>query len=192
LLDAAEGRQVQGRLAGEPQPLREGRGAGEGVGGVAEAVLGVGDGAEHGLGVDHAPGVPDRGQEPHRLGGRAGGGAGVAQHDRPEGAEQQAGRRLPRQVEPAVHRLAGRGALKDLEGASLLVAAALVSHDSNELLARAAATATTTRDRQLVAITAAHLAHDEDLLDALVRDHLADHPDSILAAWIATQHQRPA
>ena len=39
---------------------------------------------------------------------------------------------------------------------------------------------------------AAHLAHDEDLLDALVRDHLADHPDSILAAWIATQHQRPA
>ena len=30
---------------------------------------------------------------------------------------------------------------------------------------------------------------DEDLLDALVRDHLADHPDSILAAWIATQHQ---
>ena len=75
---------------------------------------------------------------------------------------------------------------------TVLVAAALVSHDSNELLARAAATATTTRDRQLVAITAAHLAHDEDLLDALVRDHLADHPDSILAAWIATQHQRPA
>lgn len=75
---------------------------------------------------------------------------------------------------------------------TVLVAAALVSHDSDELLARAAATATTTRDRQLVAITAAHLAHDEDLLDALVRDHLADHPDSILAAWIATQHQRPA
>ena len=43
-----------------------------------------------------------------------------------------------------------------------------------------------------MAITAAYLAHDEDLLDALVRDHLADHPDSILAAWIATQHQRPA
>ncbi|MFL6183944.1 MAG: hypothetical protein ACJ745_03705 [Actinomycetes bacterium] len=75
---------------------------------------------------------------------------------------------------------------------TVLVAAALVSHDSDELLARAAATATTTRDRQLVAITAAHLAHDVDRLDALVRDHLADHPDSILAAWIATQHQRPA
>jgi hypothetical protein len=70
------------------------------------------------------------------------------------------------------------------------VAAALVSHDGEELLARAAATATTTRDRQLVAIAAAHLAHDEELLDALVRDHLADHPDSILAAWIATQQRR--
>ena len=75
---------------------------------------------------------------------------------------------------------------------TVLVAAALVSHDSNEIGPGAAATATTTRDHQLVAITAAHLAHDEDLLDALVRDHLADHPDSILAAWIATQHQRPA
>jgi len=73
---------------------------------------------------------------------------------------------------------------------TVLVAAALVSRDS-ELLARAAAAATTTRDRQLVAIAAAHLAHDEDLLDALVRDHLADHPDSILAAWIAGQHPRP-
>ncbi len=26
------------------------------------------------------------------------------------------------------------------------------------------------------------------LLDALVRDHLADHPDNVLAAWIAAQH----
>jgi hypothetical protein len=74
---------------------------------------------------------------------------------------------------------------------TVLVAAALVSRDSDELLARAAAAATTTRDRQLVAVTAAHLADDEELLDALVRDHLADHPDSILAAWIAGQHPRP-
>jgi hypothetical protein len=29
------------------------------------------------------------------------------------------------------------------------------------------------------------------LLDALVRDHLADHPDNILAAWIGAQHTRP-
>jgi uncharacterized membrane protein YqiK len=75
---------------------------------------------------------------------------------------------------------------------TVLVAAALVSRDGDTLLARAAATATTTRDRQLVAIAAAHLAHDEELLDALVRDHLADHPDSILAAWIASQHPRPS
>jgi hypothetical protein len=74
---------------------------------------------------------------------------------------------------------------------TVLVAAALVSRDGDELLARAAAAATTTRDRQLVAVTAAHLADDEELLDALVRDHLADHPDSILAAWIAGQHPRP-
>jgi hypothetical protein len=74
---------------------------------------------------------------------------------------------------------------------TLLVAAALVGDDSDELLARAAATATTTRDRQLVAIATAHLGQDEERLDALVRDHLADHPDSILAAWIATQHPRP-
>jgi hypothetical protein len=75
---------------------------------------------------------------------------------------------------------------------TVLVAAALVSRDSDELMARAAAAATTTRDRQLVAVAAAYLAGDEELLDALVRDHLADHPDSILAAWIAGQHPRPA
>jgi hypothetical protein len=73
----------------------------------------------------------------------------------------------------------------------VLVAAALVSRDSDELLAGGVAAATTTRDRQLVAVAAAHLVDDEELLDALVRDHLADHPDSILAAWIASQHARP-
>jgi len=73
---------------------------------------------------------------------------------------------------------------------TLLVAAALVGDDGDELLARAAATATTTRDRQLVAIAAAHLDHDSDRLDALVRDHLADHPDSLLAAWVASLQRR--
>ena len=29
---------------------------------------------------------------------------------------------------------------------------------------------------------------DHDLFDALIRDHLADHPDNVLAAWIATRH----
>ena len=32
---------------------------------------------------------------------------------------------------------------------------------------------------------------DADLLDALVRDHLADHPDNLLAAWIAARPHQP-
>jgi hypothetical protein len=70
------------------------------------------------------------------------------------------------------------------ESAVLLVAAALVADDA-EFLVRATANATTTRDRQLVSIAAAHLAGNVDLLDALARDHLSDHPDNVLAAWIA-------
>src|SRR4051812_21605034 len=75
---------------------------------------------------------------------------------------------------------------------AVMVAAALTSAGGDELPAGGAAPATTTRDRQLVAIAVAHLADDEDHLDALVRDHLADHPDSILAAWIAGEHPRPS
>ena len=73
---------------------------------------------------------------------------------------------------------------------ALLVAAALVTVEITEpaeFLTRASTNAATTRDRQLVAIAAAHLNDDADLLDALVRDHLSDHPDNILAAWIASQ-----
>lgn len=72
---------------------------------------------------------------------------------------------------------------------ALLVAAALISRDGDGLLlARATTHATTTRDRQLVAVAAADLDGDHDLFDALIRDHLADHPDNVLAAWIATRH----
>jgi len=77
----------------------------------------------------------------------------------------------------------------------LQVAAALVSDEPAQFLARAAEYATTTRDRQLVALATAHVNGDAGLLDALVRDHLVDHPDNILAAWIAAQHTpagRPA
>jgi hypothetical protein len=73
---------------------------------------------------------------------------------------------------------------------ALLVAAALVTkqpRDRPGFLARATENAATTRDRQLVALATAHLDDDADLLDALVRDHLSDHPDNILAAWIASQ-----
>jgi hypothetical protein len=66
----------------------------------------------------------------------------------------------------------------------LLVAAALLSH-RGEPLDRAEAHATTTRDRQLVALGRAHLDGDSDRLDVLVRDHLSEYPDHLLASWIA-------
>jgi hypothetical protein len=72
---------------------------------------------------------------------------------------------------------------------ALLVAAALLTPAPNDLLARAERLAVTTRDRQLVAIAEAHVDNDEPLLDALVRDHLSDHPDNVLAAWIAAMHR---
>ena len=67
----------------------------------------------------------------------------------------------------------------------LLVAAALGDPTAPDLLARATVSAATTRERQVVAIAAAHLAGDGDRVDALARDHLVDYPDSILVAWIA-------
>jgi hypothetical protein len=72
----------------------------------------------------------------------------------------------------------------------ILVAAALFAVDEDGLLARAGAVAATTRERQLVAIAAAHLRGERDLVDALARDHLVDHPDNLLVAWIAgASHQ---
>jgi hypothetical protein len=68
----------------------------------------------------------------------------------------------------------------------VLTAAALLEPGTSSLLVRATATAVTTRDRQLAALAAAHLASDHDLVSALAREHLLDHPDSVLAAWIAS------
>jgi hypothetical protein len=67
----------------------------------------------------------------------------------------------------------------------VLVAAALFAPESEVLLARAGRLAATTRDRQLVAIAIAHRGGDRELVDALARDHLVDHPDNVLVAWIA-------
>jgi hypothetical protein len=72
------------------------------------------------------------------------------------------------------------------EDATILIAAALfASTDRDMLLARAAAIASTTRDRQLVVIATAHLRGERERVDALARDHLVDHPDNVLVAWIA-------
>ncbi len=65
-----------------------------------------------------------------------------------------------------------------------LISAALFAPDPTDLVQHAAAVATTTRDRQVVAIAAAHVAGNSDLVDALARDHLTDHPTSVLVAWI--------
>ena len=72
----------------------------------------------------------------------------------------------------------------DSTSTPLLVAAALLSGDL-ELLTRAARYATTTCDRQLVALAETHRSGNADLLDLLARDHLFEHPDNLLAAWIA-------
>ena len=72
----------------------------------------------------------------------------------------------------------------------ILVAAALFAPDADGLLARAEGIATTSRDRQLVAIATAHSRGERELVDALARDHLVDHPDNVLVAWIADASQR--
>jgi hypothetical protein len=71
-----------------------------------------------------------------------------------------------------------------------LVAAALVAADPSALIARAAAAAISTRDRQLVAVASAHLRGDDDRTLLLARDHLADHPDDVLVAHIAALSTR--
>jgi len=81
-------------------------------------------------------------------------------------------------------------ASRDSEDPTILIAASLFSPDAERLLARAEALAETTRDRQLVAIAAAHRRGERDVVDALARDHLVDHPESILAAWIADVSQQ--
>jgi len=78
------------------------------------------------------------------------------------------------------------------DDAMVLVAAALFAADGDRLLARAEGVAATTRDRQLVAIAGAHLRGERDLVDALARDHLVDHPDSVLVAWIAGASRTPS
>jgi hypothetical protein len=70
------------------------------------------------------------------------------------------------------------------ENPSLLVAAALLSADHTHLV-RANERASTTRERQLVVLADAYLDGNADRFDVLIRDHLADHPDNLLASWIA-------
>lgn len=101
---------------------------------------------------------------------------------------------MPGEPENLIHQLAvgADAAIAEIVGrahasddVTTLVSAALFAADSTELLRRAAAHASTTRDRQVVAIALAHVAGDVELVDALARDHLTDHPTSVLVAWIS-------
>ena len=67
----------------------------------------------------------------------------------------------------------------------LLLVAALLGTDPGGPLARAAQTARTTRDRQLVAICATYLEGDQTRVRALIGEHLVDYPNHPIVAWIA-------
>jgi hypothetical protein len=77
------------------------------------------------------------------------------------------------------------GRAQSCQDPMVVTAAALIDPGAPELLARGAELAQTSRERQVVAIATAYLAGDGDLVDALSREHLVDHPDSVLVAWIA-------
>jgi hypothetical protein len=72
-----------------------------------------------------------------------------------------------------------------IDDAVLVTMAALLERLPDRL-DRAALLAVTSRDRQVVVIARAHLDDDRQLVDALARDHLVDHPDSLIVAWIAS------
>ncbi|HMJ74514.1 MAG TPA: hypothetical protein VK507_01005 [Iamia sp.] len=104
---------------------------------------------------------------------------------------------MPADPDNVIHRLAvgDAAAVAEIVDAApssddvtTLVAAALFAPEPTDLLQRAAALARTTQERQVVAIAVAHTAGDADLVDALARDHLSDHPASVLVAWISAHH----
>ena len=70
---------------------------------------------------------------------------------------------------------------------SLLVAAAVASGSRGQL-DRASGCARTARDRQLVALADARLRGQHELFSVLVREHLSEYPDHVLAAWIAAEN----
>ena len=73
-----------------------------------------------------------------------------------------------------------------------LVTAVLFHGASSDLLDRANRTATSTRDRQIVAIATAYVDGDHDLVGALVRDHLVSQPNHPIVSWIITQSEQGA
>ena len=70
------------------------------------------------------------------------------------------------------------------DDAVVITMAALIEQNPARL-SRAEVVAATHRDRQVVAIARAHLGGDDELVDALARDHLVNTPDSLIVAWMA-------
>lgn len=75
----------------------------------------------------------------------------------------------------------------DVRDPQLLVAATVVSGEPS-YLRRAATFARSSQDRQLVTLAATHLAAEHARFDVLVREHLAEFPDHLFAAWLAAEH----
>jgi hypothetical protein len=104
---------------------------------------------------------------------------------------------MPAESETVIHQLAvgGDAAIAEVierarssDDVTTVVAAALFAPAANnDLMERAAALAATTRDRQLVAIAIAHIEGNAGRVQDLARDHLVDHPDSVLVAWISSE-----
>jgi hypothetical protein len=97
---------------------------------------------------------------------------------------------------PLLHRLVGgdpEASAEVLEqaetsdSASVLVAASIITGDGHHL-DRAMAVAVSSRERQLVVLAQTYLRGDGDLFHVLAREHLAENPDHLLAAWIAGRH----
>jgi hypothetical protein len=82
---------------------------------------------------------------------------------------------------------AGSAASSEL---TVSIAAALLAESSEKLLVDAERLASSTQDRQFVAIAAAFVAGDHDRVDALARDHLLDHPSGPVLGWIVTHARR--
>ena len=101
---------------------------------------------------------------------------------------------MPAESENVIHQLAvgGEAAIAEIieraqtsDDVTTVVTAAMLTPTGNDsLMARAATLAATTRDRQLVAIAAAHLEGNTERVEDLAKDHLVDHPDNVLVAWI--------
>jgi hypothetical protein len=104
--------------------------------------------------------------------------------DDPDGVTCLGGERLIQEIDGGF-RVGAGGQADTTDDAVRIAMAALLERRPNRL-DRAGALAATSRDRQAVAIAPPHVNGDDELVDALARDHLVDYPDSLIVAWMAS------